>query len=82
MLNVGLDRIPRSDVAHCDAAVLNRSDRILSHGAPPKAGHAECTSRKSRKRLAPVLTQASSWTSEGSPRDAVAMHIDKECAAA
>jgi hypothetical protein len=28
-------RIPRSDVAHCDAAVLNGSDRILSHGAPP-----------------------------------------------
>jgi len=28
-------RIPRSDVAHCDAAALNGSDRILSHGAPP-----------------------------------------------
>jgi hypothetical protein len=28
-------RIPRSDVAHRDAAVLNGSDRIPSHGAPP-----------------------------------------------
>src|SRR5262249_15519210 len=29
-------RIPRSDVAHRDAAVLNGSDRIHSHGAPPR----------------------------------------------
>jgi hypothetical protein len=28
-------RIPRSDVAQYDAAVLNGSDRILSRGAPP-----------------------------------------------
>jgi len=34
MLYVGLDRIPRSDVAQCDAAVLNGSDHILFHGAP------------------------------------------------
>jgi hypothetical protein len=27
--------VPRSDVAHRDAAVLNGSDRILSHGAQP-----------------------------------------------
>jgi hypothetical protein len=27
--------IPRSDVAYRDAAVLNGSDRIHSHGAPP-----------------------------------------------
>jgi hypothetical protein len=29
-------RIPRSDVAHLDAVVLNGSDRIRSHGAPPR----------------------------------------------
>jgi hypothetical protein len=29
-------RIPRSDVAHRVAAVLNGSDRIPSHGAPPR----------------------------------------------
>ena len=36
MLYVGFDRIPRSDVAHRDAAVLNGSERILSRGAPPR----------------------------------------------
>jgi hypothetical protein len=35
MLYVGFDRIPRSDVAQCDAALLNGSGRKLSHGAPP-----------------------------------------------
>jgi hypothetical protein len=35
MLYVDIDRIKRSDVAQCDAAVLNGSDRMHSHGAPP-----------------------------------------------
>src|SRR5438093_7915285 len=27
--------VPGSDMAHCDAAGVNGSNRILSHGAPP-----------------------------------------------
>jgi hypothetical protein len=56
--------IPRSDMAHCDAAGVNGSNRILSHGAPPPADDAEWMSGKSRARLAPILTEASSWMSD------------------
>jgi hypothetical protein len=33
MFYVGVDFVPRFDVAHRDVAVLNGSDRIGSHGA-------------------------------------------------
>ncbi len=62
--------IPRSDMAQCDAAGVNGSNRILSHGAP-------------RLRMMPngclgspvivlllILTEASSWMSDRSRQDA------------
>jgi hypothetical protein len=69
-------RIPRSDVAHHDAAVLNGSNRMLSHGAPPLADDAERMSGKSRNRFAPVLTEACSWTSDRSAKgDSIAREL-------
>jgi hypothetical protein len=61
----GSGRIPGSDVVHRDAAVLNGSDRILSW-CSAVADDAEWMSGKSRNRLAPVLTEAFSWTSDRS----------------
>ena len=61
-------RTPGSGMAHCDAAGVNGSSRITSHGAPPWAGDAEWMFGKSRTRLAPALTEASSWMSVLSAR--------------
>jgi len=55
--------IPRSDMAHCDAAGVNGSNRIFFM-ALRFADDAEWMSGKSRARLAPVLTEASSWMSD------------------
>ena len=58
-------------MAHCDAAGVNGSNRILLHGALAAADDAEWMSGKSRARLALVLTEASSWMSDKCSWDAV-----------
>ena len=64
-------------MAHCDAAGVNGSNRILPHGAPqPRMMPNGCLG-KSRARLAPVLTEASSWMSDRRrPIRSVPMRVD------
>src|SRR5207249_11295707 len=56
--------IPGSDMAHCDAAGVNGSNRILSHGAPPRRMMPNGCLESPVLVLLPVLTEASSWMSD------------------
>ena len=56
--------IPGSDMAHCDAAGVNGSNRIHSHGAPqPRMMPNGCLGSPVLVLLL-VLTEASSWMSD------------------
>jgi len=56
--------IPRSDMAHSDAAGVNGSNRILFHGAPPMRMMPNGCLGSPVIVLLLVLTEASSWMSD------------------
>ena len=53
-------------MAHCDAAGVNGSSRILSHGAPPGRVMPNGCLGSPVLVLPPALTEASSWMLEQS----------------